>query len=83
MKEIILDGKYELGGGLGCWAKSKERYAQVRKGDVRVIDGVLMYAFSVKQAPWYQLSDIRDEVWWTPVDEKYNTMENLRKFKNK
>jgi len=35
MKKVILDNKYELGGGLGSWAKSIEK--NVKVGDVRVI----------------------------------------------
>jgi hypothetical protein len=65
MKKVILDGKYELGGGAGSWAKSRETKT-VTQGDTRVIGGILMYAYSIYPAPWYSFK--KTKVNWTPVD---------------
>lgn len=62
MIKIILDNKYELGGGMGCWAKSFEN--NIKVGHVRVIGGKLMKATYVYIKRWKP-----NEVWWTPVDE--------------
>lgn len=80
MIRIILDDKYELGGGMGSWAKSKETVT-VTKGDVRTIGGILMYAYTVYSVPWYKFTgDCRHVVNWCPVDELLNNPENLRKW---
>jgi hypothetical protein len=73
MKKVTWNDKYVLGGGLGSWAKSFEN--RVEEGDVRLIDGVLMYAYTV-----YRRSFGPDEVNWSPVDGKFNTFENLKKW---
>jgi hypothetical protein len=75
MKKVILNEKYELGAGLGCWAKSRE-YVTIQPGDVRFIGGMLMYAYSVK----YCL--ITCEVNWTPIDHRQN-FEDLRNWMNR
>ncbi len=66
-KKVILDNKYELGGGLGSWAKSRESVT-INKGDVRVIGGILMYAYSIYRTNSFSI--IGDEVNWCPVDTK-------------
>lgn len=63
-KEIILDGKYYLGGGLGSWAKSFEN--GVKKGDVRFIGEIVMYAYTVYRRGWFK----PDEVNWSPCDRE-------------
>lgn len=75
MKKVILNDKYELGGGMGSWAKSYES-ATVTVGDVRLIGGVLMSAYMVRSPSFFSLK--ADEVHWTPVDDKYNNFDNLR-----
>lgn len=83
MKTVILNDKYELGGGMGSWAKSRETVT-VNEGDVRLIGGVLMSAYRVTRSPWWKLlGDCRDEVWWTPVDEAFNSFDNLRNWINR
>ena len=78
---IIENGKYEIGDGLGCWAKSSE-VVTVTEGDVRLIGGILMFAYHVERSPWYKITgDCRDVVNWTPVDNTFNTYENLRSWK--
>lgn len=65
-KKTILnqgDISYELGGGLGSWAKSKERKV-LDIGDTRVIGGILM---SVYMADYGFLINKYD---WTPVDKE-------------
>jgi hypothetical protein len=62
VKEIILDKKYFLGMGLGSWAKSFEN--GVKKGDVRLIGGKLMYAYTVYFNKWSA-----NEVNWCPVEK--------------
>lgn len=62
MKRVILDDKYELGGGIGAWAKSHEN--GVLKGEVRVIGGELMFAWVVHFRKYS-----KNEVWWVPVDK--------------
>jgi len=70
MKKIMLNNKYELGMGFGCWARSFES-ATINEGDVRLIGGLLMNAWKVYPCPWWKLTgECRDEVWWTPVDRK-------------
>lgn len=66
-KKIILNNKYELGCGLGSWAKSFEN--DVKSGDVRFIGGVLMYAYTVYPRKWS-----KNEVNWTPVDDSLKDM---------
>jgi hypothetical protein len=63
---------YHLGGGMGSWACSRE--GRIPTGTVRVIGGVLMAAFSVYPCGF------SNEVNWIPVDEKFNTPENLRSW---
>ena len=65
----ILDKKYTLGGGLGSWAKSFEHHQDISKGDVRLIGGILMSAYSIYPAKWFWKSD---EVNWTPIDDDLN-----------
>lgn len=67
--------KYELIGSYGCWAREYDRYGRVQEGDTRVIKGVLMYAYRVYHY-WFKSSEIH----WCPVDDKFNTNENIRKF---
>lgn len=79
MKTILLkqgDIEYQLGGGLGSWAKSFERY-RVEVGTVRLIDSILMSAYTVY--PKWTVYEIN----WSPIDEKFNTFENLRSWKTR
>lgn len=46
-RQIILDDRYKVVGLLGCWVQSKET-ATINQGDVRLIAGVLMYAYTVR-----------------------------------
>jgi len=78
-KITIQDGKYEIGAGMGCWAKSFETVT-VTKGDVRLIGGILMSAYRVEIPSIWNFKEGRDQVWWTPVDEKFNTPEDLRNW---
>jgi len=78
MKKIILDDKYEIGSGIGCWAESRETVT-VTKGDVRFIGGILMKAYLITETSFFA-RDGRDIVWWTPCDEKFNDYNNLRKW---
>lgn len=70
----IEDGRYEMGGGYGCWALSRDK--NVARGDVRVIAGVLMKVYTIRKrrftAPYVR---------WIPVDEEYNNYDNLKKFR--
>ena len=76
-KKVTLDNdKYILGGGMGSWAKSYES-ATINKGDVRLIGRVLMYAYTI-----YNSWKDGQEVTWCPVDEKFNTPDNLRNWMN-
>jgi hypothetical protein len=75
-KEVILNQTYILGGGMGSWAKSRER--GVKRGDARVIGGILMFAYSI-----YPKLFSPDEVNWTPVEESKNTPQMLREWMNK
>jgi len=78
-KLTIENGRYSLDGlGLGCWAKSEE-YHTVVEGEVRVIGKVLMYAYKVYRPKWFEAKP--DIVWWTPVDDSFNTFENLSNWK--
>jgi len=72
-KKVRL-GEYELGAGIGSWAMSRE-YG-IKKGDVRFIGGVLMYAYSIYRRGVFKPLEVN----WTPVDDKYNTNENLREW---
>lgn len=81
MKKIVIDNKYELGNGMGCWAKSYENY-EINEGEVRFIDHILMYAYQIYPPSFWSFKSTT-EVWWTPVDYSYNTPENLRKWINK
>ena len=60
MKKIILDEKYILGFDPIFWAKSYEN--GVVKGDVRVIDGMLMTAHKI-----YPRIFSKNKVLWVPV----------------
>lgn len=72
--------EYTIGSGLGCWASSIESVT-INNGDVRLIKGILMYAYNVIEPKWYQLTG--NIVWWVPVDKKYgHDFENLRKWTN-
>jgi len=77
MKKITLeDGYYEIGGDLGSWAQSFES-DHCKKGDVRLIGGVLMkatYAYR-RQWPWRGF-----KICWTPVDDSKNSSESLREW---
>jgi hypothetical protein len=77
MKKIILNDKYELGLGMGSWAKSNENNVII--GECRKINGIVMYAYSIYKRELFRL----DEVNWCPVDESFNTIENLRSWVNK
>jgi len=84
MKKVILtqgDIIYELGIGLGNWAKSLETVT-INQGDVRLIGGILMYAYIIKEASFFNLTDGRTQVTWAPVDENFNTFDNQTKWKN-
>lgn len=82
MKKVTIEnGRYEIGGGMGCWAKSMET-TTINKGDVRLIGGVLMYAYRIRVASFWNFKEGRDEVWWTPVDEEFNNSQNLRNWVN-
>lgn len=81
MKKVILDDKYELGGGLGSWAKSLETIT-VTKGDVRLIGGLLMYAYTIVPASFFNFKEGRDVVNWVPIDYEFNTFDNLHKWIN-
>lgn len=77
MKKVTLDLNgtiYELGGGLGAWAKSREN--GVKRGTVRMIGGVLLYAWAIHQRGWFG----PHEVYWAPAERDFNSVENLRKF---
>ncbi len=71
----IEDGRYEVGFGIGAWAKSKEKKT-VQKGDVRVIAKVLMHAWSIQNCYG------KNNVWWVPVYENENSPDDLRKWIN-
>lgn len=82
MKKITIeDGKYEVGLGMGAWLKSQE-YGVV-KGDVRFISGILFKAYNVIPRTKFLVFDLPSEIWWTPVDEKFNTHANLREWAGK
>ena len=42
-----------------------------------------MYAYTIYPSSWYNLVEGRDEVNWCPVDESFNTPENLRDWVKK
>ena len=72
MKKITIeDGRYEVGEGVGAWAKSHE---SVERGTVRVIGGKLMEAKYIWSRRWWQ----EPVICWTPVDDKGNSYEALR-----
>lgn len=75
-KKVILDGKYELGIGVGCWAKSYER--NVKVGDLRKIGDKLMFAYNVWPKSGFFFMFTTYEVNWVPVDAQdtgeYNNM---------
>lgn len=69
--------EYQLGGGFGSWALSFER--GIRRGDVRMIDGVLMYAYTVYREGWFGVRRVN----WCPVDRKLcHDSAGLRSFTN-
>lgn len=73
MKTIkIVEGTrtYEIGLGQGCWAKSHEITAQL--GDTRMIDGELMYAYSIYRNGLFKEPTVN----WVPVD-KNKTMSDM------
>lgn len=75
-KKIILtvgDLTYELSTFTGAWAKSRENDIPI--GTVRVIHGVLMYAWTVHGKVFG-----KDEVLWSPVDKEFNNHENAVKW---
>lgn len=78
-KKIILDDRYKVVGLLGCWVQSKET-ATINEGDVRFIAGVLMYAYSVHRASFFNFMDGRDTVNWVVVDQQFNNMESIRQW---
>ena len=71
-KEIIIDKKYIVGLGMGNWCSSIES-ATINVGDVRLIAGVLMYAYTVDNG-FFKPQTVN----WVPVDDKFNTPENMR-----
>lgn len=75
------DIEYELGGGLGSWAKSLETVT-VNIGDVRVIGKKLMCAFIIRRASMWNFKEGRDEVCWMPVDdaEKQYLFPDIKKW---
>lgn len=78
MKTVILtqgDLDYELGVGLGNWAKSKEDN-HLEIGHTRVIGGILMAVYMRK------LKMFKSEYTWTPVDRDFNSFENQREWRN-
>lgn len=76
MKTIIYN-RYEIGIGLGCWAKSDE-YDTVREGDVRYIGGILMHAYVIRRKFLFKYI-----VSWCPIDDQINTMEKMKEWINK
>ena len=75
MKKITLeDGRYEIGIGIGAWAKSVEDKS-VTHGTVRVIGGILMCAWNIQPVNWPWQDH---EVSWHPVDDSKNMPEDLR-----
>lgn len=78
-KVIILNGKYKVVGLLGCWVQSKETVT-VNEGDVRFIGGMLMYAYRVERASFFNFTDGRDTVNWVTAKEKHNNMESIREW---
>ena len=76
-KKIILDNKYELGGGMGSWAKSYEY--DVKLGDVRVIGGKLMYAYSIYNR-YFVFIILTPKINWCPVDETLKFDVDMKKW---
>ena len=80
MKKILYiqgDVTYELGGGLGSWAKSVEK--KVVKGTTRFIGEVLMYAYTVYPKGCFNKYEIN----WCPVDRDLcHDFDKLRSWKN-
>lgn len=71
---LKLDGvEYELSTYCGAWAKSRER---VPVGTVRVIGGMLMYAWTRHDRGLFR----SPEVLWSPVDRAQNTPEEACKW---
>ncbi len=82
MKKITIeDNKYEVGSGIGAWLKSYEY--NVVKGDVRSFNGVLLKAYMVCPRTKFFVIELPSEIWWNPVDEDFNTYENLRTWIDK
>lgn len=80
MSKIMIENeKYELGTGMGCWAKSFEAVF-VTKGDVRLIGGLLMSAYRIETMSFWNFIEGRYEVWWTPITDSFNTPENLKNW---
>lgn len=79
MKKITLTDSnglsYELGTGLGFWAKSIEKRT-LDIGDTRVIGGILMCIYLANYGV------LKATYNWVPVDEKFNTFENQKKWKS-
>lgn len=71
MSVKVTLGKYELGGGMGCWARSFENNVDV--GEVRVIGEVLMHSRYVYRRKWS-----KNEISWVPVDDKLNGFSQLK-----
>jgi len=69
--------KYELGGGMGSWAKETTfLHPKVNLGDTRVIKGVLMYAYSIHLTSGF----FNYTVHWCPVDSQLNDWSKLREW---
>ncbi len=72
---IILDDKYEVGVGLGCWLRSREI---AERGTVRFLAGHLMYSYKVYPRRRFSKNW---GTWWTPVDKSLENFEAFRAWK--
>lgn len=81
MKKVILtqgEIEYELGLGIGSWARSIE--SDIIEGDTRVINDILMQAKYVYRDNWWFASLT---VNWAPVDKEFGReYNNLQKWMN-
>lgn len=85
MKQILYTqggDTYELGGGLESWAMSRES-KKIKKGEVRYIGGIVMYAYTIERCSFLGLRLDKDIVHWCPVDsELCHNSEKLVTWKN-
>lgn len=61
--KTVIFGRYVLGGGLGSWAKSFER--GVKRGEMRCIGGIAMYAYTIYPR-WFRAPEVN----WCPIDRE-------------